>query len=50
VQDFAVGFALLPTTATHPSIARALLWIAVALTLVTGAQYLLDGSKVRRAV
>ena len=26
------------------------LWLAVALTLVTGAQYLLDGRKVSRAV
>ncbi|MEY2566431.1 MAG: CDP-diacylglycerol---glycerol-3-phosphate 3-phosphatidyltransferase [Actinomycetota bacterium] len=50
VQDVAVGFALLPTTATHPDVARTFLWIAVVLTLVTGAQYLLDGSKVRRAV
>jgi hypothetical protein len=28
----------------------ALLWLAVALTFVTGAQYLLDGRKVTRAV
>ena len=26
------------------------LWIAVGLTLVTGAQYLLDGARLRRAV
>jgi CDP-diacylglycerol--glycerol-3-phosphate 3-phosphatidyltransferase len=50
VQDVAVGFALLPSTADRPGIAIAVLWIAVALTLVTGAQYLLDGSKVRRAL
>ena len=50
VQDVAVGFALLPSTATHPVIARTVLAIAVVLTLVTGAQYLLDGAKVRRAV
>jgi CDP-diacylglycerol--glycerol-3-phosphate 3-phosphatidyltransferase len=50
VQDVAVGFALLPSTADRPGIAVTVLWIAVALTLVTGAQYLLDGSKVRRAV
>jgi CDP-diacylglycerol--glycerol-3-phosphate 3-phosphatidyltransferase len=50
VQDVAVGLALLPPTADHPSLARAVLWVAVALTLVTGAQYLLDGAKVRREV
>jgi len=47
VQDFAVGFALLPLTAAdHPFVANAFLWGAVALTLVTGAQYLLDGRRV----
>ena len=50
VQDFAVGFALLPTTADRPGVATTVLWIAVVLTLVTGAQYLLDGARVRRAV
>ena len=50
VQDVAVGFALLPATADRPGIAIAVLWVAVGLTLVTGAQYLLDGAKVRRAV
>ena len=50
VQDVAVGFALLPSTADRPGIAIAVLWIAVVLTVVTGVQYLLDGSKVRRAV
>jgi CDP-diacylglycerol--glycerol-3-phosphate 3-phosphatidyltransferase len=47
VQDLAVGFALLPLTAEdHPSVANAVLWFAVALTVVTGAQYLLDGRRV----
>ena len=47
VQDLAVGFALLPLTADdHPSVANAFLWFAVVLTLVTGAQYLLDGRRV----
>jgi CDP-diacylglycerol--glycerol-3-phosphate 3-phosphatidyltransferase len=50
VQDVAVGFALLPSTADHLRIANTFLWIAVGLTLVTGAQYLLDGYKVRRAL
>ncbi len=43
VQELSVGFALLPLTVDHPAIAGTLLWIAVAFTLVSGAQYLLDG-------
>ena len=47
VQDLAVGFALLPTTAeAQPGVANTCLWVAVALTLLSGAHYLLDGSKV----
>ena len=42
VQDFAVGFALLPVDLPW-SPADTLLWAAVVLALVTGAQYLLDG-------
>ncbi|MCU1353499.1 MAG: CDP-alcohol phosphatidyltransferase [Acidimicrobiales bacterium] len=43
VQELAVGAALLPATGNHPLVAAVLLWSAVALTLVTGAQYLMDG-------
>ena len=50
VQDMAVGLALLPSTAGHRWVADTFLWLAVALTLVTGAQYLLDGRRVARAV
>ncbi len=51
VQDVAVGLALVPETgdAWH-SFVIGLLWVAVALTLVTGAQYLADGRQVARAV
>ena len=45
VQEVAVGFALLPLTSDDKWVATAVLWIAVALTLVTGAQYLLDGRR-----
>ena len=45
VQSFAVGFALLPPTADHPMIATTILWVAVALTLISGVQYLLDGNR-----
>ncbi len=43
VQDLAVGAALLPLTGPHTEIAVTLLWLAVALTVVSGAQYVLDG-------
>jgi CDP-diacylglycerol--glycerol-3-phosphate 3-phosphatidyltransferase len=43
VQELAVAFALLPWTVDHPTLADATLWVAVGLTLFTGAQYLLDG-------
>ena len=44
-QEFALGFALLPLTADVPVIARSVLWIAVALALVSGAQYFVDGRR-----
>jgi CDP-diacylglycerol--glycerol-3-phosphate 3-phosphatidyltransferase len=50
VQDIAVGFALLPLTASRHWVANVWLWAAVVLALVTGAQYLLDGRKAARAV
>jgi CDP-diacylglycerol--glycerol-3-phosphate 3-phosphatidyltransferase len=51
VQDVAVGVALVPASAPGwRDLVAALLWLAVALTFVTGAQYLLDGRKVTRAV
>jgi CDP-diacylglycerol--glycerol-3-phosphate 3-phosphatidyltransferase len=40
VQDLAVGLAVLPGVGDdHPSIARAVLWVAVVLTLYTGWEY-----------
>jgi CDP-diacylglycerol--glycerol-3-phosphate 3-phosphatidyltransferase len=50
VQDLAVGAALLPIVGDHaPGIAVALLYLAVALTVVSGALYLIDGRRVRVA-
>lgn len=50
VQALAVGLALIPTVADdHPWVAGGMLWIAVALTLVTGAQYVLEGSRATAA-
>ena len=45
VQEVAMAFALLPLTSGSPFVAKTVLWVAVALTLVTGAQYLIDGRK-----
>ena len=49
-QDIAIGLALVP--ASEPGFRNAVaavLWAAVVLTLVTGAQYLWDGRRVLRA-
>ncbi len=43
VQEFAVAFAVFPTTTDRHLLAVTCLWVAVALTWVSGAQYLLDG-------
>lgn len=43
VQEVAVALALLPLAVDHPVVADTVLWIAVVLTLASGAQYLLDG-------
>ncbi len=45
LQDFAVGFVVLPLTAHHLSIARVTLWAAVVLTLLSGLQYALDSRR-----
>lgn len=50
-QQFAVGFALLPLTAIHGRpIWLTLLWVAVVLTLVSGAQYLVAARKQTHAL
>lgn len=43
VQEVAVALALVPLTFGSEVLADVVLWVAVVLTLVTGAQYLLDG-------
>ena len=46
LQELAVGFALLPSTAADATwVANGLLWIAVVLTVVTGVQYVSAGSR-----
>lgn len=46
VQELAIGFALLPPAMEHASwIANTVLWVAVALTVVTGISYVTDGAR-----
>jgi CDP-diacylglycerol--glycerol-3-phosphate 3-phosphatidyltransferase len=46
VQSVAVGLALVPPVADNEAwLASSVLWVAVALTLGTGAQYLIEGSR-----
>jgi len=45
VQGIAILLALAPPTSHHPQLVSAALWLAVALTLLTGVQYFLDGRK-----
>lgn len=43
VQELAIFLALLPPTGNKHLLASGVLWVAVALTVISGAQYLLDG-------
>ncbi|HEY8544786.1 MAG TPA: CDP-alcohol phosphatidyltransferase family protein [Acidimicrobiales bacterium] len=45
VQSVAVGVALAPWFEDQDAFVAFVLWVAVGLTLVTGAQYLLEGSR-----
>ena len=45
VQCIAVGLVLLPATADHPLAYGAVVWLAVGLTLWTGAQYAVEGRR-----
>jgi CDP-diacylglycerol--glycerol-3-phosphate 3-phosphatidyltransferase len=47
VQDLAVGMCIIPPIAPHHDVGVAVVWVAAALTVLTGVQYLLDG---RRAI
>lgn len=44
-QDLAVGLLLLPGVGDHLAIGRDVLWVAVGLAVVSGAQYLLDARR-----
>ncbi len=45
LQDIAIGMCLAPPLAGHTGILNAAIWVAAAMTLFTGAQYLLDGRR-----
>ena len=49
VTEVAVGFALLPLTTDSQWLYKSLIWIAVVLTLATGAEYLFEGGRKARA-
>jgi CDP-diacylglycerol--glycerol-3-phosphate 3-phosphatidyltransferase len=45
VQDVAIGVVIIPPLAHQHSLQVAVIWFACALTLFTGAQYMLDGRR-----
>jgi CDP-diacylglycerol--glycerol-3-phosphate 3-phosphatidyltransferase len=45
VQDLAVGVCIIPPLAHQHGLQLAMIWLACALTLYTGAEYLLDGRR-----
>jgi CDP-diacylglycerol---glycerol-3-phosphate 3-phosphatidyltransferase len=49
VQGIAILLALTPPLATRGTVLTVAVWVAVALTGITGAQYLLDGRRAARA-
>ena len=46
VQDLAIGSVIIPPLAHQHTLQVAMIWFACALTLYTGAEYLLDGRRV----
>ena len=49
VQDLAIGVCIIPPLAHQHDLQIAMVWFACALTLYTGAEYLLDGRRVLHA-
>ena len=45
LQDIAIGMCLAPPLAGHTSILNTGIWVATALTVITGAQYYVDGRR-----
>jgi CDP-diacylglycerol--glycerol-3-phosphate 3-phosphatidyltransferase len=49
VQGIAILLCLAPSVAPHRRVLEVAVWVAVAFTVATGAQYLLDGRRAARA-
>jgi CDP-diacylglycerol---glycerol-3-phosphate 3-phosphatidyltransferase len=45
LQDLAIGLCLAPPLASYTGLLSAVLWVATAMTVVTGVQYYLDGRR-----
>jgi CDP-diacylglycerol--glycerol-3-phosphate 3-phosphatidyltransferase len=45
VQDLAVGTCLAPALVHHHDVALTVIWVAAALTIITGVQYMTDGRR-----
>jgi CDP-diacylglycerol--glycerol-3-phosphate 3-phosphatidyltransferase len=50
VQGIAILLCLAPSVAPHRGVLQVAIWVAVAFTVASGAQYLLDGRRAARAV
>jgi CDP-diacylglycerol--glycerol-3-phosphate 3-phosphatidyltransferase len=48
VQDLAVGVCLAPPLVRHHDVALTVIWVAAALTIITGVQYLTEGRRAFR--
>ncbi|HUD17903.1 MAG TPA: CDP-alcohol phosphatidyltransferase family protein, partial [Acidimicrobiales bacterium] len=48
VQDWAVGTCIIPPLANNHTVQVASIWVAAALTLATGFQYVMDGRRASR--
>ena len=49
LTEVGIGLALLPLTTDSPALYTSVIWVAVVLTVVTGAQYFLEGGREARA-
>ena len=49
LQDIAIGMCLAPPLAGHTSLLDAGIWVATAMTVITGAQYYVDGRRAAQA-
>ncbi len=50
VQDLAIGTCLAPPLVHHHEVQVVVIWVAAALTILTGVQYLVDGRRAGKAL